>query len=215
MPSFCGCLCHLLLVWCPDHTLTDDNIVPSLLTHVMFRKFGKRNPFSLIFIGEFLWDYVGHFDIEYIVCPEFFMHIVINRPYAWCIDWWTQRFFYALLEHWLRIAAFIAFSTKKYEFCFITVSLLLQENLLWGRMIKKSACIKWFMHMCSIPQIMGICSYAWYTICMTINADWHKAHKMPKNPTHNQRLLWHREHLKYCACRKPSPKLLEALHSLK
>jgi hypothetical protein len=35
-----------------------------------------------------------------------------------------------------------------------------------------------------------------------LNAEWHRINKMPKNPTLEQRLDWHREHEKYCACRE-------------
>ena len=45
-----------------------------------------------------------------------------------------------------------------------------------------------------------------------INAEWHRAaHKMPKNPTLEQRLEWHREHARHCDCRKPPPKLAALL----
>jgi hypothetical protein len=40
-----------------------------------------------------------------------------------------------------------------------------------------------------------------------INKEWHLANKMPKNPSEEQRLLWHIEHNKNCECRKPSPEL--------
>lgn len=36
-----------------------------------------------------------------------------------------------------------------------------------------------------------------------MNKAWHEAHKMPKNPTHAQRVQWHIAHAKHCACRKP------------
>ena len=39
-----------------------------------------------------------------------------------------------------------------------------------------------------------------------INAEWHSKNKMPKNPTLEQRIAWHKEHLKYCGCRKDVPK---------
>lgn len=29
---------------------------------------------------------------------------------------------------------------------------------------------------------------------MSVDAEWHRAHKMPKNLTLEQRLAWHREH---------------------
>ena len=44
-----------------------------------------------------------------------------------------------------------------------------------------------------------------------INADWHRAHRMPENPTLEQRLEWHREHARHCDCRKPPPKLAALL----
>jgi hypothetical protein len=48
---------------------------------------------------------------------------------------------------------------------------------------------------------------------MTINAEWHKAHPMPKNPTQEQRLEWHRGHVRNCACRQPPPKLAAILEA--
>ncbi|EKD44358.1 MAG: hypothetical protein ACD_71C00165G0002 [uncultured bacterium (gcode 4)] len=38
--------------------------------------------------------------------------------------------------------------------------------------------------------------------------NWHVSHKMPKNPSIEERINWHREHQKFCACR-PIPKSLE------
>lgn len=38
-----------------------------------------------------------------------------------------------------------------------------------------------------------------------INTAWHKAHPMPKNPTIDQRIAWHLEHLKHCSCRTDIP----------
>jgi hypothetical protein len=35
-----------------------------------------------------------------------------------------------------------------------------------------------------------------------INAEWHKANRMPKNPTFNQRVEWHLAHVRFCECRK-------------
>lgn len=49
----------------------------------------------------------------------------------------------------------------------------------------------------------------------TINADWHKANKMPKNPTQEQRLEWPAAHMKHCACRAPGDKLLQELKKRK
>jgi hypothetical protein len=36
---------------------------------------------------------------------------------------------------------------------------------------------------------------------MAINATWHKANRMPKNATLDQRIAWHEGHLKHCTCR--------------
>ncbi|MEX1255568.1 MAG: hypothetical protein WEE64_14615 [Dehalococcoidia bacterium] len=44
---------------------------------------------------------------------------------------------------------------------------------------------------------------------MAINKAWHEAHRMPKNPSLEQRIAWHREHAKHCACR-PIPEKLAA-----
>jgi len=40
-----------------------------------------------------------------------------------------------------------------------------------------------------------------------INAEWHLAHRMPKNPTLDERMQWHIEHAKNCGCREMPPKL--------
>jgi hypothetical protein len=45
----------------------------------------------------------------------------------------------------------------------------------------------------------------------TINAEWHRAHPMPKNPTLDQRIAWHAEHARNCGCREISGKLLEEM----
>jgi hypothetical protein len=49
---------------------------------------------------------------------------------------------------------------------------------------------------------------------MPINARWHKAHRMPKNATTAQRLRWHQQHAKHCACRPIPKKLLEEMKEL-
>ncbi len=36
---------------------------------------------------------------------------------------------------------------------------------------------------------------------MKINAQWHKDHRMPKNPSLEERTLWHIEYHKNCDCR--------------
>jgi hypothetical protein len=33
-----------------------------------------------------------------------------------------------------------------------------------------------------------------------LNAKWHKEHPMPKKATMEQRVAWHKEHAKVCAC---------------
>ena len=41
------------------------------------------------------------------------------------------------------------------------------------------------------------------------SADWHRANRMPKNPTLDQRLAWHVAHAQHCGCR-PIPRKLAA-----
>ena len=36
---------------------------------------------------------------------------------------------------------------------------------------------------------------------MALNAEWHKAHPMPKKPTLEERIPWHEEHARECGCR--------------
>jgi hypothetical protein len=45
----------------------------------------------------------------------------------------------------------------------------------------------------------------------TINKEWHIKHKMPKNPTLEQRIEWHLEHAKHCHCRKIEGKIAEEM----
>ena len=40
-----------------------------------------------------------------------------------------------------------------------------------------------------------------------LNREWHLAHKMPRNPTLEQRLEWHADHAANCACREMPPDL--------
>jgi hypothetical protein len=37
---------------------------------------------------------------------------------------------------------------------------------------------------------------------MKINKSWHEAHRMPKNPTLEERLEWHLSHALNCGCRE-------------
>jgi hypothetical protein len=41
-----------------------------------------------------------------------------------------------------------------------------------------------------------------------INAAWHRAHPMPRNPTLDQRIEWHLAHARACGCRAIEGKLL-------
>lgn len=41
--------------------------------------------------------------------------------------------------------------------------------------------------------------------------EWHLAHRMPKNATLEQRIAWHKEHVKNCNCRPMPRKLLEEI----
>lgn len=50
---------------------------------------------------------------------------------------------------------------------------------------------------------------------MKINADWHRKHRMPKNPTLDERIEWHIEHAKHCACREMPAKIKEAIKKRK
>ena len=47
----------------------------------------------------------------------------------------------------------------------------------------------------------------------TMNREWHDKHKMPDKATTNERIRWHLEHTKNCACR-PIPKGLLAKMSV-
>ena len=44
-----------------------------------------------------------------------------------------------------------------------------------------------------------------------MNAGWHKKHPMPKNATLEQRMVWHKGHAKYCACRPVPARLRVAI----
>jgi len=49
---------------------------------------------------------------------------------------------------------------------------------------------------------------------MKINKEWHSAHIMPKNPTFEQKVNWHLEHQKNCACRAIPSKLLAEMKKM-
>jgi hypothetical protein len=44
-----------------------------------------------------------------------------------------------------------------------------------------------------------------------INAAWHEDHKMPANPTEQQRAEWHYGHALNCDCRLVTPSILTLL----
>ncbi|MBI4618672.1 MAG: hypothetical protein HY739_00670 [Desulfobacterales bacterium] len=44
-----------------------------------------------------------------------------------------------------------------------------------------------------------------------LNADWHHKHRMPANATMEQRIEWHSEHVKHCACRPIPEKVAEEM----
>jgi hypothetical protein len=44
---------------------------------------------------------------------------------------------------------------------------------------------------------------------MNINVKWHTANKMPKNPKVEDRVKWHKAHLKNCKCRTDVPSSLQ------
>ncbi len=48
-----------------------------------------------------------------------------------------------------------------------------------------------------------------------LNADWHAKNKMPERPTLEERLKWHLEHAKHCACREIPVKLLVEMRKRK
>jgi hypothetical protein len=48
-----------------------------------------------------------------------------------------------------------------------------------------------------------------------INADWHKANRMPQKTTTAQRICWHQAHEKNCSCRPIPAKLLALIRAEK
>jgi uncharacterized protein YdhG (YjbR/CyaY superfamily) len=45
-----------------------------------------------------------------------------------------------------------------------------------------------------------------------MNTEWHKKHVLPRGASLDERIAWHREHQKRCACRPIPPKLLADMH---
>jgi len=48
-----------------------------------------------------------------------------------------------------------------------------------------------------------------------INKEWHEKNKMLKNPTAEQRMKWHIEHIKNCSCYQVSEKLKKEIKKYK
>ena len=48
-----------------------------------------------------------------------------------------------------------------------------------------------------------------------LNAEWHLKNKMPEKATLDQRIEWHLEHVKNCACRPMPEKLLSEIEKRK
>lgn len=46
---------------------------------------------------------------------------------------------------------------------------------------------------------------------MNLNAEWHRAHPMPPKATFEERVAWHREHVRECGCRQPPPDIAARL----
>ena len=44
-----------------------------------------------------------------------------------------------------------------------------------------------------------------------MNKEWHLKNMMPKNPTNQQRTMWHQEYQKKCSCRPIPEKLAEEI----
>jgi uncharacterized protein YdhG (YjbR/CyaY superfamily) len=44
-----------------------------------------------------------------------------------------------------------------------------------------------------------------------MNAAWHEGHVLPKGASLEERIAWHREHQRRCACRPIPPKVLDAM----
>lgn len=50
-----------------------------------------------------------------------------------------------------------------------------------------------------------------YAAPMPLNAEWHRANPMPKNPTEDQRIAWHLAHVAHCGCRAIPDRLAERM----
>jgi len=50
---------------------------------------------------------------------------------------------------------------------------------------------------------------------MKINKEWHLKNKMPKNPTLEERIIWHIGHSKNCRCREMPENIKEEIKKRK
>jgi hypothetical protein len=46
---------------------------------------------------------------------------------------------------------------------------------------------------------------------MKMNKEWHEANRMPKNPTLDDRIRWHKAHSKQCTCRPVPENILQEI----
>lgn len=53
------------------------------------------------------------------------------------------------------------------------------------------------------------------TNAMKTNKEWHLANRMPPNATLSQRVTWHIEHARHCACREMPEKIKEEIRKRK
>jgi hypothetical protein len=44
-----------------------------------------------------------------------------------------------------------------------------------------------------------------------INREWHLRHRMPENPSLDERITWHVAHARHCKCREIPPPILEEI----
>ena len=50
---------------------------------------------------------------------------------------------------------------------------------------------------------------------MKTNKEWHLAHRMPARATLEQRIAWHIEHAKNCACREMPESIKKEIRKIK
>ncbi|MBS3060982.1 MAG: hypothetical protein J4215_00190 [Candidatus Diapherotrites archaeon] len=50
---------------------------------------------------------------------------------------------------------------------------------------------------------------------MSVNKEWHQSHRMPSNPSLDQRMAWHQEHVQNCSCAPIPEKLKQEIKNQK